>query len=100
MALFDAYLIVDWSAENRPKRGADSIWYCLARRRAGGLEIEALENVPTRAKAQALIAGHLARLASDGARVLAGFDFPNGYPKGFARRAGFRERPNTCPRLS
>ena len=27
--IFDAYLIVDWSANATPKRGADSIWYYL-----------------------------------------------------------------------
>ena len=29
MTLFDAYLMVDWSAEARPKLGRDSIWLAL-----------------------------------------------------------------------
>ena len=90
MPLFDAYLMVDWSAEGRPKRGPDSIWYCLARRRGRGLVVEALENPATRAEAREALAGLLARVPG---RVLAGFDFPNAYPRGFARRAGFRGRP-------
>ena len=93
MALFDAYLIVDWSAENRPKRGADSIWYCELRRHDRGYAIKALKNPPTRAQALSEIRGRLVRLADDGLRVLAGFDFPNAYPEGFAKRAGFKGRP-------
>ena len=27
--IFDAYLVVDWSAESRPKEGPDSIWFCF-----------------------------------------------------------------------
>jgi precorrin-8X/cobalt-precorrin-8 methylmutase len=90
MTLFDAYLVVDWSAESRPKRGADSIWYCLLERRRRGYAIRALENPATRAQALDEIRALLGRLADDGRRVLAGFDFPNAYPRGFARRAGFR----------
>ena len=91
MPLFDAYLMVDWSAEARPKRGPDSIWYCLARRRGDGrLGIEALANPATRAEARVAIARLLSKQRG---RVLAGFDFPNAYPKGFARRAGFSGRP-------
>jgi len=93
MPLFDAYLIVDWSAESRPKQGADSIWYCLLRRRGRGLRIEALRNPATRAQAHDEIATMLSGLAAAGRRVLAGFDFPNAYPEGFARQAGFRGRP-------
>lgn len=93
MPLFDAYLIVDWSAESRPKQGADSIWYCLLRRRGRRLKIEALQNPATRAQARAELTDLLTALARSGIRVLAGFDFPNAYPNGFARRAGFRGPP-------
>jgi precorrin-8X/cobalt-precorrin-8 methylmutase len=90
MALFDAYLMVDWSAEGRPKRGPDSIWYCLLARAGGGLRVAALANPATRAQARAEIADLLARTSG---RVLAGFDFPNAYPQGFARAVGFAGRP-------
>jgi precorrin-8X/cobalt-precorrin-8 methylmutase len=88
-ALFDAYLMVDWSASSAPKTGRDSIWFCLLRRTRKGLERVALENPPTRAEAQSRLAALLRELAAEGARTLAGFDFPNAYPRGFARAAGF-----------
>jgi len=37
-AVFDAYVMVDWSAESRPKTGADSIWWMCLERGAHGLE--------------------------------------------------------------
>ncbi|MGA2716845.1 MAG: hypothetical protein ABSG41_27465 [Bryobacteraceae bacterium] len=46
MSEFDEYLIVDWSANSCPKRGKDSIWYCLLCRRKGLLETITLENQP------------------------------------------------------
>ena len=46
--LFDAYVMVDWSAAGKPARGKDSIWICYGRR-AGVL---AVENVPTRHEAR------------------------------------------------
>ncbi len=90
MTLFDAYVVVDWSAESRPKQGADSIWYCLLQRGRRGYRISALENPATRLQALDEIQHLLGRLRAEGRRVLAGFDFPNAYPKGFAKRAGFR----------
>ncbi|MDE0941163.1 MAG: cobalamin biosynthesis protein CbiG [Alphaproteobacteria bacterium] len=85
--IFDAYLIVDWSANATPKRGADSIWYCLLE----GNKRTALCNPSTRWQARDEIADILKNLVGDGQRVLAGFDFPNGYPAGFARTAGFAD---------
>lgn len=41
---FDAYLMVDWSANNSPKKGKDSIWYCLLEHVDGATRITALEN--------------------------------------------------------
>ncbi len=93
MPIFDAYLIVDWSANATPKRGADSIWYCLLRRTKRGLRRTALRNPPTRAQAVAELRQRLLDLVAADRRVLIGFDFPNAYPKGFARRAGFRGVP-------
>ena len=87
--IFDAYLIVDWSANATPKRGADSIWYCLIVRDGRGLRRRLLANPATRWQARGEIAGVLNDLTARGQRVLAGFDFPNGYPAGFARAAGF-----------
>ena len=85
MAEFDAYLIVDWSAANQPKTGAGSIWYCLFE--AGRREVR---NVATRGAAWRRLGGLLRERAARGMRVLAGFDFPLGYPAGFARALGLR----------
>lgn len=93
MPIFDAYLIVDWSANATPKRGADSIWYCLLRRTKRGLRRTVLRNPPTRAQAFAELRQRLLGLVAADQRVLIGFDFPNAYPKGFARRAGFPGTP-------
>jgi precorrin-8X/cobalt-precorrin-8 methylmutase len=86
--LFDAYLMVDWSAANGPCTGRDSIWIALAEREAarGGLRL--LENIPTRSAAMERIAGLIATLLDDGKRLLAGFDFGFGYPAGAARSIG------------
>ena len=83
--IFDDYLIVDWSANATPKRGADSIWYYL---QTGHGETE-LRNPATRWQARDEIIEILRKLVKDRQRVLAGFDFPNGYPAGFAHAVGF-----------
>jgi hypothetical protein len=82
---FDAYLMVDWSANNSPKRGKDSIWYCFLERIAGTTQITTLENPPTRHLAYAQIHALLLDLAHRRRHTLVGFDFPYGYPRGFAQ---------------
>jgi precorrin-8X/cobalt-precorrin-8 methylmutase len=86
--LFDAYLMVDWSAASSPNTGKDSIWWALLHRQNGEVRMIRRENPATRNAATADIADQLATLARDGVRVLAGFDFPFGYPDGTARRMG------------
>ena len=86
--VFDAYLIVDWSANSTPKIGADSIWLCLLERHRRALHRRALANPATRAGATALVAVWLGELAARARRVLAGWDFPFGYPAGFAAMLG------------
>jgi precorrin-8X/cobalt-precorrin-8 methylmutase len=78
--IFDRYLIVDWSASSRPRVGTDSIWVCLLD--ADGHT--STENPPTRGKAEVFIGDALRRFVADGEGVLVGFDFPYGYPAGFA----------------
>lgn len=80
--LFDAYLMVDWSAAGRPRLGRDSIW--LALREAG--QAARLDNLPTRSAALERLRALLVDLRSAGRRVLVGFDFPFGYPQGTARQ--------------
>lgn len=90
MALFDAYMMVDWSAAAVPRTGKDSIWICLAAREPGGLRMLALENPATRAAARDRIAELFVGCRTAGQKVLAGFDFPFGYPKGFAQTLGLK----------
>lgn len=90
MPLFDDYLTVDWSANASPKTGADSIWYCLASRdRLGRFRISTKRNPATRRQAHNELRALLKKRLYLGRRVLIGYDFPNAYPAGFARAAGF-----------
>jgi hypothetical protein len=83
---FDAFLFVDWSARGVPgprRESKDSLW--------------AASNLPllpdgetttryfrTRAECMAVVRNALVRWVGEGRRVLLGFDFPYGYPRGFA----------------
>ncbi len=86
--MFDTVIMVDWSAANVPRLGRDSIWLC--RRDIAG---ETLFNAPTRHAARVLLAEWLAAARERGRRVLLGFDFPFGYPAGFAARLGLSGLP-------
>jgi precorrin-8X/cobalt-precorrin-8 methylmutase len=86
--MFDIVIIVDWSAANVPRIGRDSIWLC--RRDAEG---ESLVNPPTRHAAKQQLADWLAVAHQSGRKILLGFDFPFGYPAGFAARLGLGDPP-------
>src|SRR5262249_34139500 len=88
--MFDRFVIVDWSAANQPKTGRDSIWICAVDR--GGRE-RLVENPPTRYSARSLLGNLLSDARARGERVLLGFDFPFGYPAGFAGRLGLNDAP-------
>ncbi len=88
MPVFDAYLIVDWSACNKPKTGPDSIWYCLSLREAGTLITKEPRNPKTRHQALEEIKGLLTHLSERGMISLVGFDFPYSFPAGFAGLLG------------
>jgi precorrin-8X/cobalt-precorrin-8 methylmutase len=75
MALFDSYLMVDWSASSTPKRGKDSIWWAV-REKSGA---EQVGNPATREEAWRDIIDHLEAASSTGRRILVGFDFPFGH---------------------
>ena len=79
--LFDGYVMVDWSAASRPTRGKDSIWLGIS---MPGTEIS-VENIPTRFEARARLQHICAQAIAAGHRLLIGFDFPFGYPRGVAR---------------
>jgi hypothetical protein len=85
MPLFDAYVMVDWSAAKKPATGKDSIWIATARCSAGGrVRADPPVNLPTRAEAEAYLGDLLRRAHRSGTRMLVGFDFPFGYPRGTA----------------
>lgn len=78
--LFDRILVVDWSAANSPKTGADSIWIADSKARS--------TNPATRSEAMRQIEAVLRASLSSQQRVLIGFDFAFGYPAGFASALG------------
>ena len=88
--IFDAYVMVDWSAAAVPARGADSIWIGAFERRGGAFFELALANPATRAEACGRLADLFSDLIARGCVTLAGFDFAFGFPQGFAGRL----RPN------
>ncbi|HZY69192.1 MAG TPA: precorrin-8X methylmutase [Devosia sp.] len=90
MTLFDRYIAVDWSAANERRTGKDSIW--IAERGADGEQVSL--NPSTRDEATSLLIERIGQARAAGERVMAGFDFVFGYPRGTARaiagKAGWR----------
>ncbi|MCR9195752.1 MAG: hypothetical protein NXH88_13525 [Hyphomonas sp.] len=86
--LFDAYIIVDWSAAARPVSGANSIWICVLERGASGSLTSSSFNPTTRLEARQLILEAAIDLIARGRRILIGFDFAMGYPAGTAKALG------------
>lgn len=82
--LFSAYIIVDWSAAAKPTTGADSIWIGVLKRDVRFRMAFESYNPPTRAEAEKRLAIILDDLKKRGERALLGFDFPLGFPRGFA----------------
>ncbi len=83
-ALFDTVIIVDWSASAKPspaRPSADAIWIGVM----GVGETQPTYH-RTRAQAEIALTGLLDSQVAKGRRVLLGFDFPLGYPQGFAQR--------------
>lgn len=82
--------MVDWSASSTPKRGADSVWWCEV---SDGVNLRNLHNPSTRAQAcEEILAALLANVEAN-QRVLVGFDFPYGYPSGWAKALGLSGAP-------
>ncbi|MDI1366186.1 MAG: cobalamin biosynthesis protein CbiG [bacterium] len=82
--LFSAYVIVDWSAAAKPTTGADSVWIGVLKRDVRfRLSFESF-NPATRQEAELKLAAILDDFKKRGERALVGFDFPLGFPRGFA----------------
>jgi hypothetical protein len=82
--LFSAYVIVDWSAAAKPNTGADSVWIGVLKRDVRFRMHFESHNPPTRAAAEKVLAQILDDLKRRSERALVGFDFPLGFPRGFA----------------
>jgi hypothetical protein len=92
--LFNAYIVVDWSAASKPNTGADSVWIGVLKRDVRfRLAFEAF-NPPTRAEAEKKLTTVLDDLKKRSERALVGFDFPLGFPRGFA---GALKLPGEAP---
>lgn len=82
--LFSAYVIVDWSAAAKPSTGPDSVWIGVLKRDARFRMHFESHNPATRAEAEKRLGQVLDDLKKRGERALVGFDFPLGFPRGFA----------------
>jgi hypothetical protein len=82
--IFDRYVVVDWSANARPKRGTDSVWIC----ELADIGDARTENPPTRGGAERSVRASLVDACERGERTLVCFDFPYAYPAGFASALG------------
>ena len=82
--LFNAYVIVDWSAAESKTTGKNSIWIGVVKRDVRFRFAFESHNPATRREAETLIAQILDDRAKHRERTLIGFDFAFGYPRGFA----------------
>jgi hypothetical protein len=91
--LFDAYVMVDWSAASKPATGSDSIWIGVMKRDVRFRLAYTAHNPGTRADAEKLINAILDDLAKRSERALVGFDFPLGFPAGSAAALKLKTSP-------
>jgi hypothetical protein len=82
--LFQAYVMVDWSASSKPVTGADSIWIGVMKRNVRFQMAFEAHNPATRTAAERLLEDVLGDLRRKSERALVGFDFPLGFPRGTA----------------
>ncbi len=82
--LFDAYVIVRWSAASKAAAGADSVLIGLVRRDVRFRNTYSSHSAATRAEGEQKLNAVLQDLAKRGEKVLLGLDFPLGFPRGLA----------------
>ncbi|HRO03422.1 MAG TPA: cobalamin biosynthesis protein CbiG [Terricaulis sp.] len=82
--LFQAYVMVNWSAASKATTGPDSIWVGVMKRNVRFQMAFEAHNPATRAEAEKLIDAQLAELSRKSERTLVGVDFPLGFPRGTA----------------
>ncbi|MEO0891533.1 MAG: gephyrin-like molybdotransferase Glp [Pseudomonadota bacterium] len=91
MNRFDTVAIVDWSAGNDtgPTPRKDAIWIGIAREGS----TEGPSYIRNRLDAETAIAELIERETRAGRRLFLGFDFPFGYPRGFAKALTGQDDP-------
>ncbi len=82
--LFQAYVMVDWSAASKPTTGPDSIWIGVMKRNVRFQMAFEAHNPSTRTEAEKQLNAILDDLKRKSERVLVGFDFPLAFPRGTA----------------
>ncbi|MEQ8899069.1 MAG: molybdopterin-binding protein [Roseovarius sp.] len=91
MSQFDTVAMMDWSGGNdtgsRPRK--DAIWLGVTR---GGVD-EAPVYIRNRMEAERIVAALIERELAAGRRLFVGFDFPFGFPAGFAEGLTGRSDP-------
>ena len=95
--LFNAYVIVHWSAAAKRTTGTDSVWIGVLKRDVRFRMAFEAHNPATRVEGEALLASILEDRAKRHERTLIGFDFALGFPRGLA--AGLKLDP-TSPWLA
>lgn len=91
MTVFDTIAVVDWSGGNDtgPSPRKDAIWLGLVRG-----QVEALPKyIRNRIEAEVALIELIESELSAGRRLLLGFDFPFGFPRGFAKALTGRKDP-------
>jgi len=83
--LFNAYVMVDWSAAASPKQGKDSVWIGVLKRDIRFRPTFETFNPATRREGEAQLREVMADLRRRGDKALVGFDFALGYPAGTAQ---------------
>lgn len=92
MKTFDHFLAIDWSSRNRPspvRPSKDAIW--VGEGTATGRVT--VRYFRTRQDCVFFVTSRLIRLTRAGKRVLVGWDFVLGYPKGLAKALKQRKKP-------
>ena len=82
--LFDAYVIVRWSAASKAAAGADSVLIGLVRRDVRFRNTYSGQTAATRAEGEKKLCAILDDLAKRNEKVVLGLDFPLGFPRGLA----------------
>jgi hypothetical protein len=82
--LFNAYVIVDWSAASKRTTGSDSIWIGVLKRDVRFRFSFESHNPATRKEAETLIGAILDDRAKHRERTFLGLDFALGFPRGLA----------------